>query len=237
METIARLGLLSQNDRDRQAARRVLERVPQELEELARRLEQERAVLDAAKAERDALVKRRRGLERENQELCEGRKKAEADLARIKNNEEYRAALRQIEYFSEKVSANEDATLLTFEEEETIAERIARAEAQFERARERLSGRKAELDAELQRSKDELSRLDARRIELVRGLPDDLARRYERVSDARGTAVVALVANSCGGCFTALPPQVINRLRAGADYYVCDGCGRIVIRHDEGPGG
>jgi predicted nucleic acid-binding Zn-ribbon protein len=234
METIARLGLLSRNDRDRQAARRVLERVPQEVGELARKLEQERAVLDAAQAEREALVKRRRGLERENQDLLDGRKKAEADLARIKNNDEYRAALRQIEYFNEKVSANEDATLLTFEEEETVAERISRAEAQFQRARERLSGRKAELEAELQRSRDELSRLDARRTEIVRGLPDELARRYERVSDARGTAVVTLAADSCGGCFTALPPQVINRLRAGTDYYVCDGCGRIVIHHDEG---
>ena len=229
MEQTDALRLLVQNERERQSLRQVLSRIPREIEGLERQFGEEKSVLENANAEMDALVKRRRDLETGSQDLLAQKKTYDDQLPMIKKNEEYRAALSQIEFIKEKISKNEDAILQTFEEEDAVSERVAKAESVYKRSEERLSSRKAELEGELERSRGELARLDAAAADLVAELPKDLARRYEQVSASKEMAVAPVSGASCGGCFTSLTPQIINDLRHGQSVHACDNCGRIIV--------
>ncbi len=235
MDAIELLQVLARHESRRQSLRHALDRIPREIKDLERKLVEERAVLDGAIAEREALKKRRRELESVNQDLLEERRKFESHLPQIKKNEEYRAALSQIDFLKEKISKNEDAILMTFEEEDGVSERLSRAQEVFGRSEQRLNGRKAELEAEFTRSSDELSALDAACKTLVAALPADLAHRYEQISASKEAAVAIVSGGSCGGCFTSLTPQVLNELRDGRRYHACDNCGRIVIWEEGTP--
>ena len=102
------------------------------------------------------------------------------------------------------------------------------------RARDRLNQSKGELEAELARFKTHLAEREAQREALVGRLPAAIAQGYLKVSQSKDMAVVSVSNGSCGGCFNALPPQVLNQLRDGHHHTTCDNCGRIVIWNEGG---
>jgi predicted nucleic acid-binding Zn-ribbon protein len=53
---------------------------------------------------------------------------------------------------------------------------------------------------------------------------------YERVRPAKdGVAVVALKGGVCGGCYNAVPRQLVLELNRGEKHTVCEYCGRIIV--------
>jgi len=53
---------------------------------------------------------------------------------------------------------------------------------------------------------------------------------YERVRPAKsGVAVVALRGGVCGGCYNAVPRQLVLELNRGLKHTVCEYCGRIIV--------
>ena len=66
-------------------------------------------------------------------------------------------------------------------------------------------------------------------------LDRNLLKRYEKIRSARdGIAVVAIQGENCGGCFTTIPPQVINEAKKGDRILTCESCGRIIVFLEEG---
>jgi predicted nucleic acid-binding Zn-ribbon protein len=53
---------------------------------------------------------------------------------------------------------------------------------------------------------------------------------YNRVRPAKnGIAVVPIRNGVCGGCFNAIPRQMVLELKLGEKHTVCEYCGRIVV--------
>ena len=53
---------------------------------------------------------------------------------------------------------------------------------------------------------------------------------YNRVRPAKGgIAVVSIKNGVCGGCFNAVPRQLVLELRKGDKHAVCEYCGRIIV--------
>jgi mannitol/fructose-specific phosphotransferase system IIA component (Ntr-type) len=77
-----------------------------------------------------------------------------------------------------------------------------------------------------------LARLEEAIAEILRNLPADISTRYERLR-AREPLVVVPVSNAaCSRCRMALPPALINSLRAGEQLETCPHCGRFLYVPD-----
>ena len=42
-------------------------------------------------------------------------------------------------------------------------------------------------------------------------------------------AVATVHRGACGGCFNALPPQLVNEVRKAEGVQICESCGRMLI--------
>ena len=70
------------------------------------------------------------------------------------------------------------------------------------------------------------------RAEHARGLPDDLAERYEFLrSRLGGVGAARLVGDRCGGCHLNLPSVEIERIRRlpADEFATCPQCDRILV--------
>ncbi|PWG73493.1 hypothetical protein DF186_22790, partial [Enterococcus hirae] len=56
---------------------------------------------------------------------------------------------------------------------------------------------------------------------------------YKRIRQYHSEAAVPVKRNSCSGCFSAIPPQIIVEMRNDFEtMYKCENCGRILIPDD-----
>jgi hypothetical protein len=80
---------------------------------------------------------------------------------------------------------------------------------------------------------DELATLKRKRVEILGILTPKILRDYERVRTIHRDSAVRIKRNSCSGCFSAIPAQVIVENRNNLnDTFFCESCGRILIPED-----
>ena len=172
----------------------------------------------AIETEKQALVLKRRGLEKEI-EVFE--QKIKDNLGRqggAKTNAELEAFKKEGAYFHEQKSGLETQVLDMFDAEAGFDSRIAEAKELGEKE----AGLKAERDD-----------VRAACAALAAQLPPNVASRFDQLARAKGgVAVVTVQRGSCGGCFNALPPQFVNEVRKSDKINVCESCGRIIISLD-----
>jgi mannitol/fructose-specific phosphotransferase system IIA component (Ntr-type) len=73
-----------------------------------------------------------------------------------------------------------------------------------------------------------LKQLEASVQELSEKIPTDVFRRYEQLQRRFPIAVVPIIRNNCSGCGLAVPPQLVNDVRAGKLLHSCPHCGRFL---------
>lgn len=135
---------------------------------------------------------------------------------------------------SRQVLAREESDWFRAQEAVQAQEaRVAEAEAQVEtirgeqvEAREALAVRRAELDAERAVAL-------AARDESAKAVAKPLRSRYERLRGSRApVAVVALVGDACGACYTAVPMNRRAQMRMTGVVDSCEGCGVMLYAAD-----
>lgn len=67
-----------------------------------------------------------------------------------------------------------------------------------------------------------------KRRNLIRMIPEAIARDYDRVRIRHTNAVVAVEDRICQGCFVQLPPAILEKLKDPRARVCCDHCGRIL---------
>ena len=118
------------------------------------------------------------------------------------------------------------------EEEEPLDQALAAHQAtaaELEAEAARLSEAAAASEVEL-RAAIEVEA--AARAEAAKGLPADLAERYERLrSHLGGVGAARLVGNRCDGCHLTLPSVEIERIQhlAADTFATCPQCDRILV--------
>jgi len=128
----------------------------------------------------------------------------------------------------------EDEALSAMQDVETVAERLATAEAAHEEARSRLETRGAEVAASRRGLEDDLARHTEQKHAQEERLDRRTLRLYQSVAGGRAdTALASLTPDGvCGHCFTAIPKQRQADIRAGRSLAVCEGCGVILYASD-----
>ena len=154
--------------------------------------------------------------------------KYEGQLYSIKKNEEYKALLHEMELLKKQIAIKEEriiALMLEYDE----------AKAALEADRERIQAEIKKIDAECAVIDNNLKELTAERKELEKTrapkaakVGPELLARYERIRKVRTPAVVPLKEETCGGCFMAVRPQIVNEILANDKIHACQHCGRLL---------
>jgi len=179
-----------------------------------------------------------KGLDSEISSKKVGIQEAEAQIAKykeqqnnVRNNREYDSLSKEIEFQELEIKL--------------CNKRIKEFKAQIEKknevvttAKEKLEGRKLDLEAKKQELDEIVSETEKdeksfkKKSEKAESQIDDrLLTAYKRIrGNARnGLAVVNVDRDSCGGCFSKIPPQRQMDIKSHKKVIVCENCGRILV--------
>ena len=158
-------------------------------------------------------------------------KKYEAQQDTVRNNREYDAISKEIEF------QNLEKQLCEKRIKEYTAERKKKKE-QAEDSRLAVKDRKIDLEAkrtelntvvaETQQEEEEL----LKKVDIIsESIDERLLSAFNRIrGNARnGLAVVTVERDACGGCFNKIPPQRQLDIRLHKKIIVCEYCGRILV--------
>lgn len=229
-EELDRLWLLSQLDEQLAAIDARLAEFPQRRAAREQAVASERSKLAAHQAALAALQKQRREIEREIEGVDAQEKKFLGQQGAVKTNHEFQALTHEISAAHAKRSDLETRVLVLMDDEERNdterprTEKLLRAaEAELAELQERILKEEGELRAQA-------GVLGARRDAALAHLPAPTRQRYERAHQSRGgRGVAAILKGACGGCFRALPPQIMMEGKRRDRLLICEGCGRLLV--------
>ena len=158
-------------------------------------------------------------------------KKYSEQLDNVRNNREYDALSKEIEFQKLEIEPQEKRIR---EAQKAKAEKEALMEESKKRYEDKVSdleAKKGELNDIINETHKDEESLQIKSEELAATIDERLLTAYRRIrSNARnGLAVVTVDRDACGGCFNKIPPQRQLDIRSRKKIIVCEYCGRILI--------
>jgi predicted nucleic acid-binding Zn-ribbon protein len=228
-ETIEKLLILQDRDRQINRVKTELDHIEPERQVLKTKSVGAQNALDKAKLKVKELESRRKDLDLEVQGKKQQIEKYANQQLQTRKNEEYRALAHEIETCKADIIKIEDQEIEFMEQGEAAQKEVVRATQLAAEAKKLMDEQVSQLGTREENLKKELAQLTANRAELA-GAVDDTARgRYERLMKSKGGNVVVGVQHGvCGGCHMKLPAQVIVSCQAQSELITCTNCGRIL---------
>lgn len=158
-------------------------------------------------------------------------KKYEAQQNKVRNNREYDAITKEIEFQNLEIQLAEKRTK---EAKATItikSELLENSKIEFEERSKDLKAKKGELDEIIAETEKEEQELLVESEKAASKIEERLLNAYKRIrSNTRnGLAVVTVDRDACGGCYNKIPPQRQLDIRTNKKIIVCEHCGRILV--------
>lgn len=158
-------------------------------------------------------------------------KKYSEQLDNVRNNREYDALSKEIEFQKLEIELQEKRIR---EAQKAKAEKEALMEESKKRYEDKVSdleAKKGELNDIINETHKDEESLQTKSEELAATIDERLLTAYRRIrSNARnGLAVVTVDRDACGGCSNKIPPQRQLDIRSRKKIIVCEYCGRILI--------
>lgn len=204
----------------------------------ALRAESERLVSELEALEKETVALKAR-LESADANLRHSERTVQAGRATLKrlqvraqevhNMREHAAARAEVDAAKQNLEAAEDDLLDAMQDQETARSALTDLEGDIASRQEEYGDRLGELDEERRRLEEEIAiDLDKRSNRALR--IDERARSlYDTVRRGRADNPLApLVDGVCGHCYTAIPLQTQQVIRAGRVLVVCETCGVIL---------
>ena len=158
-------------------------------------------------------------------------KKYEEQQNKVRNNREFDAITKEIEYQNLEIELAEkrikEGEFLLVSKQEKVDE-----------AKEYLDGRKIDLENKRKELEEITSETQGEEEKLIKKsekaakvVDERLIKAYHRLrTGARnGLAVVTVQRDACGGCFNKIPPQRQLDIKNHKKVLVCEHCGRILV--------
>ncbi len=164
-------------------------------------------------------------------ESTEAIKKYEAQQEKVRNNREFDAITKEMEYQALEIQLSEKRI-------KEYGVKIAAKQEVIDEATERLNGRKAdlegkksELDAIISETQKEEEVLAVKSKELAEDVDDRLLKAYNRIrsSAKNGLAVVPVERGASGGSFIKIPPQTQIDIASRKKIIIDEHSGRILV--------
>lgn len=161
-------------------------------------------------------------------------KKYEAQLTKVKNNREYDAITKEVEFQNLEIQlcekrVKEYKALIAQKEEFLLS-----AEKDLKDKKKDLKAKKAELEEIIEETEKEEKELTKKAAKKSKETEPRLLNAYTRVRGnmINGLAVVPVERDACGGCFSKIPPQRQLDIKTHKKVIVCEHCGRILVDPD-----
>jgi hypothetical protein len=211
-------------------ARTELALLPREVAELDRAIQEMETREAVARDEYDRLLKERRALEQQLEDNAEKTKKYRIQLMEVKTNKEYTAMLHEIEHLKGDIDGKEERLLILMDQLEQQKARKETLAAESGRKKAELTAQRAKFDERIRALRAETATLEEGKPKLLRELDRQIERRYDRLlSKLRDFAVTHIAEDTCQGCFTRVPPQVVVEVAKNDKLITCEACGRILV--------
>ena len=202
-----------------------LAEVPEKAEETKRMYQAEEDAFEAARKtvqEREVAIRKN---ETEISAIQDQKRNFQSKTALIRNNDEYRAALLQIEMCDKAISDLETAQLEAMDALDSAKETLRQREQSLTEAKHRASGVIDELRVRKQNCEEQLASLAEKRPALAAAVPPEILAKYERLFNSRANhgrpcCVPILPGTSeegptCGRCHIGITPQTLSNCLKG----------------------
>ena len=163
--------------------------------------------------------------------------KFKAALMQVRTNDEYRAALNEIDYAQRAKTDIENRVLELMEDAEARREEMKAIEAEHRTEQERISADRKELEREQREYEAERSQLEAELSEIEAGMTPAVLNTWKRIAAVRQGAALAEARRQdtpngesgiCGACNMRLRPPVYQQVKLNSTLTMCESCRRIL---------
>jgi uncharacterized protein len=192
------------------------------LETHVRRLEADKAALTANQKDRKKLEG---DIQMEEQKIS----KLKDQSLSVKNNEQYRALLNEVEFIQKEIRKAEDRILELMADSELLEGNVKKADAALKEEKRQVEAEKASARERTAEDQAELDRLRGERREAAAKLPAPTLATYDRVRKKwSGSAVGEAAGGRCSACQIVIRPQYMQDLKRGDQLMTCESCGRFL---------
>jgi len=158
-------------------------------------------------------------------------KKYEAQQNKVRNNREYDAITKEIEFQNLEIQLAEKRTKEAKASVVIKSELLDKSTIEFEERSKDLKAKKSELEEIIAETEKEEKELIKDSEKAASTIEDRLLNAYRRIraNSRNGLAVVAVERDACGGCYNKIPPQRQLDIRLNKKIIVCEHCGRVLV--------
>lgn len=153
----------------------------------------------------------------------------------VKNNREFDALTKEIELQNLEIQISDKRVREAGEKIEQKNEYLDSSKELIASREEDLKAKNDELDKIIKQTEKDEKKLQDERDKLVNSLDKRLVKAYSRIRNKyhNGLAVVNVQRDACGGCFSAIPPQVQLEIGAMKRVIQCENCARVLVPFGE----
>jgi predicted nucleic acid-binding Zn-ribbon protein len=211
-----------------------LSRIPGELTQAERALSALERTEKAAVEAFQQKQKERRALERSLQDSEERVSGYRKQLMQVESNREYHAMQKEIEALTKSIDGTEERLLMLMDELDTHSNEHEDELRKFADGKAAARSKIDELKERAARLEREMAELGSGRPGHLKDLDPALRKRYERIGQNLGSVpVTRVIGESCGGCHTRLPLQLVHEVRKNDQLITCEACGRILVHYSD----
>ncbi len=152
----------------------------------------------------------------------------------VRNNREYDALSKEIEYQNLCIESAEKKIIESAKEIEVKKEIIESSKNIFEEKKKDLEVKKNELNDIIEETQKDEEKLMTKREGFIEKIEPRLIYAYNRIRNnvRNKLAVVSIERDACGGCFNKIPPQRQLEIKTNRKIIPCEYCGRILVDPD-----
>ncbi len=210
-----------------------IDRMPIELQEMAKSMVALRHEIDDALAQYGTVEKELKGKEQDIAVEQDKIKKSERRLLSIKNLKEHDALSREIKLGKKVAGEIEETILELINQSEDLKKSIDKKQSELSNLETTIVQKKTATENVLETARTSVEALNKQKEQILVDIDQEYLKRYQIVKKARGNAMAEMVNGSCTGCYLSVPPQLNIRVLKQQEFLTCPNCMRILYVKQE----
>ncbi len=161
-------------------------------------------------------------------------KKYQKQQDNVRNNREFESLNKEIEFQNLEIQLCERKNRDGVAHVKELKQHIDAAKVLVQNREKDLDAKREELLSITAETEKDEERLRQKSAEQEQYIDERYLTAYKRIRNAarNGLAVVTIDRDSCGGCFSSIPPQRQMEIKMHKKVIVCENCGRILVDDD-----
>lgn len=210
---------------------RIKGELPYEVQDLSDELEGLKTRLNTLVSRVDEISKLTKSNKVFIEECKDAIKKYQEQQENVRNNREYDAISKEVEYKELEILAYEKQIKAIAAESKEKKAKIEASKSEIEDKEIALKDKQEELASIDRETADEIAELDTTATEIETNIEGRLLAAFNKLRAGmnNGLAVVTIKRDACGGCFNRIPPQRQLDIQMSKNVIVCEYCGRILV--------